>query len=156
MRAPNGRVVADGAEGYRNRVDCVRMLAMLGCRPRRCGTSWTDTSGALARARGVSGQITALCAVTDGAEDLDVPSGVAPPRNPGLPIRKFAERDYSTITHWSEFDRGGHFAAMEQPELYVGDLAGSTARKLGRLDSKRLTSVHGVAPRPLTSTNAMV
>jgi hypothetical protein len=24
--------------------------------------------------------------------------------------------------HWSEFDRGGHFAAMEQPELYVGDL----------------------------------
>jgi pimeloyl-ACP methyl ester carboxylesterase len=36
--------------------------------------------------------------------------------------RKFAERDYSTITHWSEFDRGGHFAAMEQPELYVGDL----------------------------------
>jgi hypothetical protein len=24
--------------------------------------------------------------------------------------------------HWSEFDRGGHFAATEQPELYVGDL----------------------------------
>jgi hypothetical protein len=24
--------------------------------------------------------------------------------------------------HWPEFDRGGHFAAMEQPELYVGDL----------------------------------
>jgi hypothetical protein len=24
--------------------------------------------------------------------------------------------------HWSEFDRDGHFAAMEQPELYVGDL----------------------------------
>lgn len=42
VRAPNGRVVADGAEGYRNRVDCVRMLAMLRCRPRRCGTSWTD------------------------------------------------------------------------------------------------------------------
>jgi hypothetical protein len=26
------------------------------------------------------------------------------------------------MPHWSEFDRGGHFAAMEQPELYVGDL----------------------------------
>jgi hypothetical protein len=24
--------------------------------------------------------------------------------------------------HWSEFDLGGHFAAMEHPELYVGDL----------------------------------
>jgi uncharacterized protein YegP (UPF0339 family) len=31
VRAPNGRVVADGAEGYRNRADCVRMLTML-CR----------------------------------------------------------------------------------------------------------------------------
>ncbi len=31
VRASNGRIVADGAEGYRNRADCVRMLAML-CR----------------------------------------------------------------------------------------------------------------------------
>ena len=31
VRAPNGRVVADGAEGYGNRADCVRMLTML-CR----------------------------------------------------------------------------------------------------------------------------
>jgi pimeloyl-ACP methyl ester carboxylesterase len=27
-----------------------------------------------------------------------------------------------TIAHWSEFDRGGHFPAMEQPELLVGDI----------------------------------
>ena len=31
VRAPNGRIVADGAEGYRDRADCARMLAML-CR----------------------------------------------------------------------------------------------------------------------------
>jgi pimeloyl-ACP methyl ester carboxylesterase len=24
--------------------------------------------------------------------------------------------------HWSEFDRGGHFAAMEAPDLLVGDV----------------------------------
>jgi epoxide hydrolase len=24
--------------------------------------------------------------------------------------------------HWSEFDRGGHFPAMEVPDLLVGDL----------------------------------
>jgi pimeloyl-ACP methyl ester carboxylesterase len=24
--------------------------------------------------------------------------------------------------HWSEFDRGGHFAAMEAPDLLVDDL----------------------------------
>jgi len=26
------------------------------------------------------------------------------------------------IEHWSEFDRGGHFAAMEVPDLLVGDV----------------------------------
>jgi epoxide hydrolase len=26
------------------------------------------------------------------------------------------------VQHWSEFDRGGHFAAMEAPELLVGDV----------------------------------
>ncbi len=36
-------------------------------------------------------------------------------------IRRFAERG-NTIVHWSEFDRGGHFAAMEVPELLVGDV----------------------------------
>jgi epoxide hydrolase len=36
-------------------------------------------------------------------------------------IRRFAETA-NTIVHWSEFDRGGHFAAMEAPDLLVGDL----------------------------------
>ncbi|WP_028923878.1 hypothetical protein [Pseudonocardia acaciae] len=27
-----------------------------------------------------------------------------------------------TIVHWSEFDRGGHFAAMEAPDLLAGDI----------------------------------
>ena len=26
------------------------------------------------------------------------------------------------IEHWSEYDSGGHFAAMEVPELLVGDI----------------------------------
>jgi hypothetical protein len=26
------------------------------------------------------------------------------------------------ITHWSEYDRGGHFPAMEVPDLLVGDI----------------------------------
>jgi hypothetical protein len=26
---------------------------------------------------------------------------------------------------WTEFDRGGHFAAMEQPELLVGEIRAS-------------------------------
>jgi pimeloyl-ACP methyl ester carboxylesterase len=36
-------------------------------------------------------------------------------------IRRYAEQGYN-IVHWSEFDRGGHFAAMEAPDLLVGDV----------------------------------
>jgi pimeloyl-ACP methyl ester carboxylesterase len=36
-------------------------------------------------------------------------------------IRSIAERD-DNVVHWSEFDRGGHFAAMEVPDLLVGDV----------------------------------
>ncbi|MEU4768534.1 epoxide hydrolase family protein [Actinosynnema sp. NPDC023794] len=38
------------------------------------------------------------------------------------PIRRFVERDFTSIVHWAEFDRGGHFAAMEEPDLFVDDL----------------------------------
>jgi hypothetical protein len=38
-----------------------------------------------------------------------------------LSIRRIMERS-NTIVHWSEFDRGGHFAAMEASDLYVQDV----------------------------------
>lgn len=38
-----------------------------------------------------------------------------------LSVRPLAELDYR-IEHWSEFDRGGHFAAMEVPDLLAEDL----------------------------------
>ncbi len=51
-----------------------------------------------------------------------VPTGIAVfPREIAPPIRRFAEQS-NTIVHWSEFDRGGHFAAMEEPDLLVGDV----------------------------------
>jgi microsomal epoxide hydrolase len=54
---------------------------------------------------------------------MPVPVGVAVfPEDIFLPIRKFAERDIATITRWTEFDRGGHFAAMEQPALLTADI----------------------------------
>ena len=33
-----------------------------------------------------------------------------------------AERDNSNIVHWSRFDKGGHFAALEVPEVVAGDI----------------------------------
>jgi microsomal epoxide hydrolase len=62
------------------------------------------------------------------------PTAVAPPRrltvpvgvavfghDVAAPVRRLAERDHD-IVHWSEFDRGGHFAAMEEPDLFTADL----------------------------------
>ncbi|MFB4318102.1 epoxide hydrolase family protein [Actinomadura sp. 21ATH] len=53
-------------------------------------------------------------------ERSGIPHGVAVfPGDGG--IRRIAEREHHVI-HWSEFDRGGHFAAMEAPDLLVGDV----------------------------------
>jgi epoxide hydrolase len=50
------------------------------------------------------------------------PTGVAVfPREIARPIRRFAELS-NNIAGWTEFDRGGHFAAMEEPDLLVGDV----------------------------------
>ncbi|WP_152422121.1 epoxide hydrolase family protein [Natrialba asiatica] len=51
-----------------------------------------------------------------------VPLGVAVfPHDLVLPVRRLAELQY-TVVHWSEFDRGGHFAAMEVPDVLVTDV----------------------------------
>jgi epoxide hydrolase len=50
------------------------------------------------------------------------PTGVAVFKDDFQTIRVFAERDNSNIVHWSRFEEGGHFAALERPELVVGDI----------------------------------
>ncbi len=55
-------------------------------------------------------------------EYVAIPTGVT--RYPKEVIRiprPWIESRYN-ITHWVEMPRGGHFAAMEQPELFVADL----------------------------------
>jgi hypothetical protein len=53
-------------------------------------------------------------------ERSPVPTGVAVfPQD--IAIRRYAEAA-NTITHWSELDSGGHFAALEVPELLVADV----------------------------------
>ena len=49
------------------------------------------------------------------------PTGVAVFPNDFRSVRRFAERA-NNIVHWSQFDRGGHFAAMDAPDLLVEDL----------------------------------
>jgi len=49
-----------------------------------------------------------------------VPTGVAVFAE-DVAIRRYAEQT-NRIVHWSEFDRGGHFAALEAPDLFVDDV----------------------------------
>ena len=44
------------------------------------------------------------------------------------PIRRFADRDHAKIVSWSEFDRGGHWAAHDAPDLLTTDLRQFFAR----------------------------
>jgi len=38
------------------------------------------------------------------------------------PSRRWDERRFRDIRHWSEPDRGGHFPALEQPALFVEEI----------------------------------
>ncbi|GGO02328.1 epoxide hydrolase family protein [Saccharibacillus kuerlensis] len=54
--------------------------------------------------------------------DPGPPLGVAVfPKDVSYPIRALAEDRYN-VQHWTEFEQGGHFAAMEQPELLTRDI----------------------------------
>ncbi|AWB94750.1 epoxide hydrolase [Agromyces badenianii] len=50
------------------------------------------------------------------------PTGVAVFRDDFQTIKVFAARDNSNIVHWSRFETGGHYAALEVPELVAGDI----------------------------------
>jgi len=43
------------------------------------------------------------------------------PKDIGNPPREWAERFFN-VQRWTEMERGGHFAAMEEPELLVADI----------------------------------
>ena len=54
---------------------------------------------------------------------VEVPTGCAlfPAELLAWPPRSYVERVYN-VTHWTEMPRGGHFAAMEQPDLLIEDI----------------------------------
>jgi microsomal epoxide hydrolase len=61
--------------------------------------------------------------VPDG-HTVDVPTGYAAfPREIRRPPRSIAATTYSDLRHWTVMPRGGHFAALEQPELLARDIA---------------------------------
>jgi epoxide hydrolase len=101
---------------------------------------WTDPDSAIDRDQlltnvmlywltgtaGSSGRIYYERAHADYWGQPDGPS-VAPtaladfPYDNFIPLRWVAERT-NNIVRWTSYDRGGHFPAMEQPELLIGDI----------------------------------
>ncbi|MAZ89980.1 MAG: epoxide hydrolase [Cellvibrionaceae bacterium] len=54
---------------------------------------------------------------------VNLPTGVSIfPKEIFRPSQRWAERYYRDIFYWSETEKGGHFAAFEQPELFVNEV----------------------------------
>lgn len=56
------------------------------------------------------------------ATKIELPTGVAAFPKEILPAaRSWCDEVYN-VTHWTDMPKGGHFAALEQPELYIQDV----------------------------------
>ena len=63
------------------------------------------------------------------AGEIDVPTGCSLFPNEIMRLsRRWAERRYRNIVYWSEPARGGHFAAWEQPDLFVAEVRAAFAQ----------------------------
>ena len=56
-------------------------------------------------------------------EPVDAPTGISLfPKEIFRSSRRWAEQRFRNIVHWREFDRGGHFAALECPDVLVDEI----------------------------------
>ncbi len=58
-----------------------------------------------------------------GSGVVDIPTGCSVfPKEIVTTSRRWAENRYTDLRYWNELDKGGHFAALEQPEVFVDEL----------------------------------
>lgn len=58
-----------------------------------------------------------------GMDPISMPVGCSIfPREIFRSSRRWAEKRFTNLIHWNELERGGHFAALEQPELFVQEV----------------------------------
>jgi pimeloyl-ACP methyl ester carboxylesterase len=56
-------------------------------------------------------------------DTVSIPTGCSIfPKEIQRPSRRWAEKRFLDIRYWNEPERGGHFAAFEQPELFVSEV----------------------------------
>lgn len=64
-----------------------------------------------------------------GGDEVVVPSACSIfPNEIFRASRRWASKRYTDIRYWNETDKGGHFAAFEQPELFVTEIRAAFAR----------------------------
>jgi hypothetical protein len=62
---------------------------------------------------------------TPNMDPVNIPAGASIfPKEIFRSSRRWAEKRFTRLVYWNELERGGHFAAFEQPELFVGELRG--------------------------------
>jgi hypothetical protein len=56
-------------------------------------------------------------------DTVEVPTGCSMfPKEIMRFSRSLVERRFTDLRYWNELERGGHFAALEQPDLFVDEL----------------------------------
>ena len=110
----NGRCTSVGTRRTRRRDErrfCVQRVALRDARIR-------FTSGLIPLS--IQRSISACWA---GVRNVSVPVAVSNfPDDVVYSARSWAEQAYPNLVHFNDVDRGGHFAAWEQPELYASEV----------------------------------
>jgi epoxide hydrolase len=65
--------------------------------------------------------IVGLVALPLGVHQTTPTPGAAPEPRHDITIRRLAERDHN-IVRWVDLDRGGHFLALEEPQVLVDEV----------------------------------
>lgn len=56
-------------------------------------------------------------------DEVHIPMGASIfPREIMRPSKRWAAKRFSNIVYWNRLDKGGHFAAFEQPEMYLAEI----------------------------------
>jgi pimeloyl-ACP methyl ester carboxylesterase len=56
-------------------------------------------------------------------DPIDIPVGCSIfPKEIFRSSKRWAQKRFSNLIYWNELDRGGHFAALEQPETFVNEV----------------------------------
>ena len=101
----------------------------------------TGTGASAAREYWESGRAAGRCAAGQAPPQVSVPVGFTTfPGEIFRAPRSWVEMAYPTLTYFNEADRGGHFAAWEEPELFATEIR-AAFRSLRYADRTRASRV---------------